>query len=258
MINEIWETQRYLVISGLIFLLATGIFIVMTQVDSTQILGINRWIKPTKFASSAAIFLFTVAVYLFYLQGFGQSQNIIAGGTIVIMFAEVALIVMQSGRGVTSHFNTSNVFDGAVFSAMGLMILTNTFLIAYLAYLYFVSDLNLPNAVVWGMRLGLIVFLLGSIQGGYMSAQPGHAVGAADGGNGLPFLNWSTNGGDLRVAHFLGLHAFQIIPLFAVLLTTLSVNYATAVTCGFAVAYFIGFSAVFFQSLNGQPLLRGL
>lgn len=258
MINEIWVNQKALVVSGIIFLLATAVFTVLTHFDSTQILGINRWIKPIKFASSAAVFLITVAVYLYYLQGFEQSKNIIAWATILIMFVEISLIVMQAARGTTSHFNISNAFDGAVFSTMGLLIVTNTFVIAYLAYLYFVSDFDLPNAVIWGMRLGLIVFLLGSIQGGYMSAQAGHAVGVADGGSGLPFLSWSTVGGDLRAAHFLGLHAFQIIPLFAVLLTLLSISYATIITCGFAVTYFIGFSAIFFQALNGQPVLRGL
>ncbi len=258
MINEIWINQKALLVSGLIFLLTTAVFAVLTQFDSTQILGINRWIKPIKFAGSAAIFLITVAVYLYYLQGFEQSKTIIAWGTSFIMFTEIGLIVMQAARGTTSHFNISNAFDGAVFSTMGLLIVTNTLVIAYLACLYFISDFNLPNAVVWGMRLGLIVFLLGSIQGGYMSSQPGHAVGVTDGGSGLPFLSWSTVGGDLRVAHFLGLHAFQIIPLFALLLTILSVSYSTVITCGFAITYFISFSAIFFQALNGEPLVRGL
>ncbi len=258
MINEVWLNQRALIVSGLIFLLATVVFAVMTQFDSTQILGINRWIKPIKFSISSAMFLFTVAVYLIYLQGFEQSKNIITWATIFIMFAEVALIVMQATRGTTSHFNISNAFDALVFSVMGLLILTNTFVIAYLTYLYFISDFYLPNAVIWGMRLGLIVFLLGSIQGGYMSAQIGHAVGIADGGSGLPFLSWSTVGGDLRVAHFLGLHAFQIIPLFAVLMTILRVSYPAVITCGFAIIYFFCFFTVFWQALNGQSLLRGL
>lgn len=256
MINDVWQNQRAFIISGLIFLLATAGFAVFTQFDSTQILGINRWIKPVKFSSSAAIFLITVAVYLKCLNGFSKSKTVIAFGTIVIMFAEVALIVMQAARGTKSHFNISNAFDGAVFAAMGVMILTNTFLIAYLAYLYFVSEFDLPKTVVWGMRFGLIVFLLGSIQGGYMSAQPGHAVGVADGGSGLPFLSWSTIGGDLRVAHFLGLHAFQIIPIFAAILTALRVSYSIALTCGFAVAYLASFTMVFIQALFGQPLIR--
>jgi hypothetical protein len=256
MINKLWQNQRALMISGVIFLLATAVFAVLTQFDSMQILGINRWVKPIKFSVSSAIFLLTVAVYLDYLQGFTKSKSLIAWGTIIIMFAEVSLLVMQAARGTTSHFNFSTAFDAIVFAVMGLMILTNTFLIAYLTILYFISNFNLPNAVIWGMRLGLVVFLLGSIQGGYMSSQPGHAVGITDGGSGLPFLSWSTVGGDLRGAHFMGLHAFQIIPLFAVLLTMLGVSYSTVITCGFAIVYFASFSIVFIEALLGQPLFQ--
>ena len=258
--NNIWQNQRPLMLAGFGFLIVTAILASLMLFDSTQILGINRWIKPIKFSTSSAIFLLIVAVYLFYLKGFGTSQKIIAWGTIAIMIAEVFLIIMQSARGTTSHFNVSTGFDGLVYAGMGLMIVTNTLLIVYLTILYFRADFELPNAIIWGMRLGLIVFLLGSIQGGYMSSQIGHAVGAVDGGAGLPFVNWSTIGGDLRVAHFLGLHALQIIPLFAVALvyfqSRISIIKPTIFTVIFALLYFGAFSLLFVQALLGKPLLK--
>jgi hypothetical protein len=151
------------------------------------------------------------------------------------------------------------VFDGLVFSLMGLMIAVNTLLVIYLTFLYFRAEIDLPKALIWGMRMGLILFLLASFQGGYMSAQSGHAVGVPDGGAGLPFVNWSTTGGDLRAAHFVGMHALQAIPLFAAMLIFLQKRFstirATALTIVFSILYFAAFSIVFLQALRGKPLL---
>jgi hypothetical protein len=258
-INNLWLNQRLLVLSAFGFLLVTIILAGLMIFDSTQILGINRWIKPVKFSISAAIFLFTTAVYLYYLKDFAFSKLIIARGTSLIMIAEVSLVIMQAARGTTSHFNVSTAFDGIVYAAMGLMIVTNTLLIVFLAILYFRANFDLPSAVVWGMRLGLLLFLIGSIQGGYMSTQIGHSVGAADGGAGLPFLSWSTVAGDLRVAHFLGLHAFQAIPLFALALVYLNEKISfikpMTFTVIFAALYFSAFTLLFAQALLGKPLV---
>jgi hypothetical protein len=212
-----------------------------------------------KFASSIVIFLWTLALYLYFLRGREKSSRVISTVAILMMVGEIILIIMQSARGTTSHFNIKTAFDGAVFSAMGLMIVVNTLAVIYLTYLYFRAEFDLPKAIVWGMRLGLIIFLLASVEGGYMSAQIGHSVGAADGGAGLPFVNWSTEGGDLRAAHFVGMHAFQAIPLFALMLVFLqkrfSVVRATRLTVAFSVIYFAAFTVVFVQALRGRPLL---
>ena len=82
-----------------------------------------------------------------------------------------------------------------------------------------------------------------------MAARLSHTVGAADGGAGLPLTNWSTKYGDLRVAHFLGMHSLQILPLLGwyVARTTKTIFVAAAI-------YFILTSLTFAQALSGKPL----
>ena len=259
-LSNLWKRQKLLILSAIVFVLLTVVLTVLLAVDSEQILGINRWIKPIKFSSSIAIYLFTLATFMYYLPGFSKSKNIIKYGSILFMIGEIVLIIMQPARGTTSHFNNSSSFDGIVYTAMGIMIFANMFLDIWLTVLYFLADIKLPNAVVWGMRLGLIVFILGSLEGGYMAQQIGHSVGSSDGGAGLPFVNWSTVVGDLRVAHFFGLHAFQAIPLFSLAISFLRKRMSfikpTAFTVIFAALYFSFFTFFFGQALIGKPLIK--
>lgn len=257
MIKELFKNQKPLMIAGAISLLCFVILAIIALFDSTQILGINRWIKPMKFFISIAIFVWTTAIYLNFLRGFEKSSRLISWGMIAIFFVEMFIVIMQALRRTTSHFNIKTPFDGMLFGIMGLAIALNTFLVAYLLYLYFKAEINLPKSIVWGMRLGLILFLASSFEGGYMSAQLGHSVGVKDGGAGLPLVNWSTKGGDLRVAHFIGMHAFQAIPFFAYTLETYKIKSPTLWTFIFALVYFAIFTGVFVQALFGKPLFAG-
>ncbi len=259
MIKELFNKQQPLMVTGFGFIVLFVVLMVVSLFDSIEITGVNRWIKPMKFASSIALYLLTLAIYLYFISGRERAKNIIGWGAIATLVGEIVLIVMQAVRGTTSHFNVqTGAFNSIVFFAMGLLIFANTFLIIYLLILYFRAEINLPKAIVWGMRYGIILFLLASVEGGLMSGMLQHSVGVADGGAGLPFVNWSTKGGDLRVAHFIGMHAFQAIPFFAYTMEKYNVKSATFWTTVFAAVYFVFFTFLFVQAMFGQPLFAGI
>ena len=110
------------------------------------------------------------------------------------------------------------------------------------------------------MRLGLVLFLVGSAVGGSMIQHLGHTIGGADGGPGLPGLGWSTRYGDLRAAHFLGLHALQALPLFGWLLTRYRPQLprrgqAVGITL-FALLYAGAVAWLYWHALQGLPFWK--
>lgn len=255
MLPQLIRDQKLLVSVGVLFLILTVVLAVLSLTDSVQILGINRWIKPMKFGISIAFYLLTLAIYLYFIPGRPRAKKVIAWGAAILMAGEMVLITMQSARGTTSHFNVAAAFDNMVFSAMGLMIVGNTALLVYLLYIYFRDEVTLSPAVTCGMRFGLIAIILSAVEGGYMSVVMAHSVGVADGGPGIPVFNWSTVAGDPRVAHFFGMHGFQAIPFFAMVVEKLSPAMAKIPSVAFGVLYLGIFAALFIQAMMGKPLL---
>lgn len=198
-----------LVHGGLFVVLLLGSFLNTEQ----QVLGINSLYKPMKFALSIWLYAWTMSWLLPYLGKPHAAKNYSWVAVITLGFEQVA-ITSQAVRGELSHFNRSSVYGGVLFGLMGVFILTFTLWTAYVAVLFFRrKTIPLPTATIWGIRAGLVCFVVFSLLGGYISSLPGHTVGATDGGPGLPFVNWSRVAGDLRVAHFLGLHGLQALPL---------------------------------------------
>jgi hypothetical protein len=85
----------------------------------------------------------------------------------------------------------------------------------------------------WALRLGMTLTIVGALtgplmtrpteaqlaaarEGGRMTTSGAHTVGGADGGPGVPVTGWSREHGDLRISHFIGLHAIQTLALIAI------------------------------------------
>ncbi len=194
--------------------------------DPRLITGSPAWLKPLKFAVSISVYCATLAWLLTLVQGHRRLVRAVAWGTGVSLAVELVLIAMQVVRGQASHYNISTPFNAAVFQLMGAT-LPVIFGAALVTAALLARQRGLPAVLASGVRGGLVVSLVGMAQGALMlgngaNAGPGmigaHTVGGPDGGPGLPLTGWSTEHGDLRVAHFVGLHALQLLLLLAWLL----------------------------------------
>lgn len=256
---ELYRRNRVLAVLGWLHLLTFAVLAVVAPFDSRTILGLNPWVKPLKFLISIAAYVWTLAWLTRYVSGYVRSVRIISWGTALVFVGEMVCVIMQSARGTTSHFNADSAFDGAVFSLMGFLIAVNTVFVLVALILFLKPTERPAPAYLWGIRLGLLLFFLGSIEGAAMVSNGAHTVGAPDGGAGLPFVNWSTSAGDLRVAHFLAFHALQLLPLAGFALSCHKPEWPagrqTAFVVLLAVLYAAGVSLIFWQAMRGRPLL---
>ena len=257
--RELYRRSRVLAITGWIELALLAGMLVVSTFDSRLVMGINPWIKPIKFAGSITVYVWTVAWLVEYLRLPSWAKRIISWGISVSMLTEIACITAQAARGTTSHYNVNTPLDSAIFSAMGSMIAQNTVLALVLLILFFTGRYDVPRPYLWGIRSGLVIFLAASAIGGVMIAHGSHSVGVKDGGPGLPIVNWSTQGGDLRVAHFLGLHALQVLPILGFLINRhgrWTVSQKTAYVLALSGSYALLIAVLYFQAIHGSPLLR--
>jgi hypothetical protein len=229
----------------------------LAAVDQRTLLGAPLWFKPLKFAISFAVYGGALAWMLGQLPGPALRRT---GWVIAVASTiEVAIIVGQAARGVRSHFNDDDALGGALFGVMGL-----TIVVLWLATLAiavrFLREPGSDPVTRTAIRAGLVVGLAGMSVGILMSTTLAHAVGVPDGGPGLPLVGWSTTGGDLRIAHFVGMHALQLLPLLAAGLATFAgqrvdVEGRRRIVLAVSSGYLALVLLLTWQALRAQPLL---
>ncbi|MFB5650260.1 hypothetical protein ACE5IS_06420 [Leptospira wolffii] len=238
---------------GLISFLTVPLFILLSVIDIREVVGVNTWIKPIKFAISIGTFLWSMAWYLDQLKEFPKFKERIEKYFLISLSVELILITIQSARGVQSHFNQSSLLDGAIYSIMGMFIFPMIPVAIWMDHKFARMKSDLDPRIKVGIRFSLWIFAIASVVGVFMSARLAHSVGVPDGGPGLPLVNWSRNGGDIRIAHFLGIHSLQVLPLISYI--AIRKNWKTATVGILSLGFGLSVLAVFLHAMMGRPLL---
>lgn len=256
-----WRTDRLLTATGFVMLLVLGATLAGLVLDPRVITGAPAWLKPAKFAISISIYCFTLVWLLGFVRGHARLVRLVAWVTAGGLSAEMALIALQVVRGTTSHFNERSGFDFAVWSAMAVLIVT-VWAMNLLAAVLLMRQRLPDQGFAWSLRLGVLVCFVGMAVAFLMTGgRDAHSVGVPDGGAGLPILGWSTQGGDLRAPHFVGLHALQALPLLGWSLARwgrgrLGEGSRVALVWIAGLGYLGAVLLLLWQALRAQPVIR--
>ena len=270
---RLWRTAPLLVVTGGLLAVLILPFGVGLLVDPRVITGAPAWLKPTKFAVSIAIYSVTMAWFFTFIPEWIRTRRLIGWATAFAMVVEMAIIGSQAYRGTTSHFNRATPYDAALFGIMGLVIVTQTLASISIAVALWRQRFA-DNSLGWALRLGMALTIVGAMTGGMMArptatqiagAKAGqqmtvagaHTIGGPDGGPGMAGTGWSREHGDLRIAHFVGLHAMQALPFFALVLSRrkLSSQARTQLVVIAGTSYAALYVILVIEALRGIPLM---
>jgi hypothetical protein len=249
-IQELKDRNETLFYYG-IACLAFGVFcLLMTKLSNVQVYNVNAWYKPFKFAFSTFLFAWAMAWYCYYLPNF--NIKLFNWSIIILLGFEIAYIALQASKGQLSHYNLSTPVYSTLFSLMALAATLVTLYTAYIGLLFFKTDFpNLPNYYVWSIRFAIILFVVFSFEGFAMGSRLNHSVGSLNDNSNWFIVGWSKTVGDLRVAHFIGMHALQILPILS-----FYVLKNTKLTIGLSLIYGILALATLIQALQGRPIFK--
>jgi hypothetical protein len=273
-LHRLWSDAPLMTATGLLMLVVLAGAVAGLVLDPRTITGVPAWLKPAKFAASIAIYTLTLAWIFTHLDAWPRTRRLVSGVTAVTLWLEMIIIGLQAWRGTTSHFNVGTTFDAVLWATMGTAIVIQTIASVAVAIAVWRQRFSDP-ALGWALRFGMALTIAGASTGGLMApptaaqladarrtgriaVSGAHTVGAADGGPGLPGTGWSLEHGDVRVPHFVGLHALQAMLLVFLLVKRRGGPEATMVRrVGIAgISYLALFAILLWQALRGQPVIQ--
>jgi hypothetical protein len=259
--RDLYATDPLLSRLGWVLMGVVPLFAALAFMVPASFHGINPWIKPIKFSLSFSTFATTISLLLLALR-IPEWQLRLARRVIAVSVAfEILSLAAQAGRSVYAA-GSHRLLDSFLAQMTNGMVMINTAIVTAMFFLFCANRVQsslVDRPMLAALRSSVAIFLAGNAVGGYMLARGSHTVGAADGGRGLPFVNWSMIGGDLRIAHFIAIHAIQIVPLFAYILAQMApiptVKQRKFAVAALAIAVALAVGATFVQAAMGRPLL---
>lgn len=247
-LQELKFRNEYLFYFGLSCLILSIVCVFFTKITTAEVHGVNAWIKPFKFAVSIGLYSWTLAWYCHYLTDFYVTPF---NWVVIILFGfELIYITFQASKGQMSHFNISTSTYSMLYSLMGLAATVVTLYTAYIGLLFFIQTFpDLPNYYVWAIRFGILIFVVFSFEGALMGSRMNHSVGAINDNSNWFIAGWSKTVGDLRVSHFIGMHALQLLPLLSFYIFK-----DTKATIIISLLYAVLATTTLVQALNGKPI----
>lgn len=251
-INQCWVRNSYLTALTVFSLFILVVSLLGFAIDRKLVMGEQAWVKPVKFSASLALYGMTLYWLSQYLTNYEQSFRKVCRAALVGSVIELTVIVTQVLRGAPNHFNMGTSFDNGMAWLTAAAILPVAYAIVAIFFML-LREHNLPPVLGCALKWGTFLSIVGCVPGLMMlapaamqglvahmqhvamqgiaahsqhAAMQGLATHSQDmmqttrlpqNSAGLPFLGWSTVAGDLRAAHFVGIHALQFFPIVAFL-----------------------------------------
>lgn len=228
--------------------------------DNRTIDGTVVWAKPLKFSISFAVLFATMALVEPYFSQSWRDGRMFAGIAAVMaasMLLEMIYMIAMAAQMQTSHFNTATPFTGLMYSLMGVGAVCLVIGVGLMGWAAFRDkDASFGPGLRAGVGWGFVLsFILTMITAGTMSSMAGHYIGTpAPGAAVIPLMGWSASVGDLRPAHFVSLHAMQVLPLLGLYSDRRAKG--AGLVKGAAVIYVVITLGMFGQALMGLPVIR--
>ncbi len=254
-----WYWQPTLARYGLGLLALVPAGVVWAWRDPRTVGGESVALKPTRFALSISVYMLTASAMFAFVRP-ERRLAMLPLATVGIMVAgstvELACITLQAARARRSHFNVSTPGDAAIYATMGMFALLFIGAVLPLAWEIALrpnehADRTMNQAIVAGL---LMTGVVGGGTGVLMSVKGRATVDRP--GKHLPLLGWSMSGSDLRVPHFLGIHAMQVLPMLAAGALALSFRRATSLFAVSAIAYGLLTAGLLYRALRVRQRAR--